>query len=495
MKRVISLILCFTLAFSLFAFAETMSQGEALYSRVEQLAEYLKQNHIDATEDDDPIKAGLIKMLDEDPEMYETFVNYMFQSYDKNSYFMNSETHELSFDYTTYVGGIGITMEIREDGAYILEVANGGAAEAAGLKAGDKLVSAEGVSLDGFTAEMIGEIIRGPVGSCVNITVSRDGEVKNFNVVRYAMLSSPVSAALVADGVAYMRIDYFADSNAYLDFTMLYKSLPEQGVKTVILDLRDNPGGALDVAINTIERLIPDKKVPYLMSEIANPRRVKTYTSLGLSWDATKMVILVNENTASSAELVAGVLHDLGYATLVGTTTYGKGTGQLHAENTETNEVTVVTNRRFYLPVSGAYDGIGLEPDVKVELDTKYYHLPKLEPLNVSRDILPGISKNALAIEQRLCELGYFSGKPDNVADGATFLAVNRFQYDNDIRITRNYCDPATARALDRAAIALDGTPVYIDTQYTRALNIAKSYAKNNTKPELIDMSKIAFGE
>lgn len=495
MKRTIALLLCFIFAFSLISVADNLSQGELLYSRVLQMAEFLKQHHIDATENDDPVKSGLIKMLDEHPEMYETFVNYMFQSYDKNSYFMNSEKHELSYDYTTYVGGIGITMEIREDGAYIIEVVSGGAAEEAGIKAGDKLISAEGVSLAGFTVEMIAEIVRGPVGSCVNLTVEREGEILSFNVVRYAMMSSPVSASLVADGVAYMRIDYFLDANAYLDFTMLYKSLPEQGIKTVILDLRDNPGGALDVAINTIERLIPDKKVPYLMSAIANPRQIKTYTSLGLSWDATKMVILVNENTASCAELVAGALHDLGYATLVGTTTYGKGTGQLHHENTETNEVAVVTDRRFYLPTTGSFDGVGLTPDITVELGKEYYHLPKLEKIDGTRDVIIGASSNALALEQRLYELGYFSGKPDNVADGATFLAVNRFQYNNDIRITRNYCDSQTLRAIDRAAIALDGTLVSIDTQYTRALNIAKGYAKNNVKPTLIDMSKITFGD
>lgn len=495
MKRTISLVLCFVLAFSLFAFAETMSQGELLYSRVEQMADFLKQYHVDATANDDPIKAGLIKMLDEQPEMYETFVNYMFQSYDKNSYFMNAEKHEISYDYTTYVGGIGINMELREDGAYITDVVSDGAAEAAGIKAGDKLIAAEGVNLSGFTVDMIAEIIRGPVGSSVKLTVLRDGKTLSFDVERYAMLSSPVSASLVADGVAYMRVDYFADTNAYIDFMMLYNSLPEHGVKTVILDLRDNPGGTLDVAINTIERLIPDKKVPYLMSEISNPRRIKTFTSLGLGWDATKMVILVNENTASSAELVAGSLQELGYATLVGTTTRGKGTGQMHVENVETKEVAVVTDRRFYLPVSGSFDGVGITPDVEIELGREYYHLPILEKLDTTRDILPGSSKNALAIEQRLCELGYFSGTPDCIADGATFLAVNRFQYDNNIRITRNYCDSTTARALNRAAIALDGTPVYVDTQYTRALNIAKSYAKNDVKPELIDMSKVTFGE
>ncbi len=495
MKRIIALILCFVLAFSLVAVADTMSQGEVLYSRVLQMAEFLKQYHIDAKPDDDPVKAGLIKMLDEQPEMYETFVNYMFQSYDKNSHFMNSEKHKLTYDSTTYVGGIGITMELLEDGAYIVETISGGSAEAAGIKAGDKLLSAEGVSLSGFTVEMIAEIIRGPVGSCVNLTVERDGKVLSFSVVRYAMVSSPVSAALVADGVAYMRIDYFKDSNAYIDFAELYKSLPEQGIKTVILDLRNNPGGTLDVAINTIERLIPDKNIPYLMSVNSNPRRVKTYTSLGLSWDATKMVILVNENTASSAELVAGTLHDLGYATLVGTTTFGKGTGQLHSENAETNEVAVVTDRRFYLPTSGSYDGIGITPDVTVELGKEYYHIPKLQEIDASRDIYIGASSNALALEQRLSELGYFSGKPDNIADGATFLAVNRFQYNNNIRITRNYCDSQTLRAIDRATIALDGTVVLVDTQYTRALNIAKGYAKNNVKPTVIDMSKITFGD
>ena len=371
---------------------------------------------------------------------------------------------------------------------------DGGEAQKAGLKAGDKLITADGVSLNGFTVEMIGEIVRGPVGTPVSITVLRGDEELSFTVTRYAMENSPVSASLVGDGVAYMRITNFKDANSYLDFALLYKALPQQGVKTVVLDLRNNPGGQVDVAINTIERIIAEKNIPYLMSESTNPRTMHTYTSIGLGWDATKMVILVNQDTASSAEIVAGALHDLGYATLVGTKTYGKGKGQLHIQAAPT-EVAVLSNSVFYLPTSGKFDGVGITPDFNVALGEKYYHLPPLQPMPQNKAIYVGRSKDALALEQRLHELGYFSGKPDEIADAATFLAVNRFQRDNKIDISKGYCNMQTAKAIDDAVYKLDGKLIYVDTQYEQAMTIARNYAKNDTKPTVVDMDKITFGE
>lgn len=494
MKRIIALLLSFVITFSVVAVAEETTQGEELYAKLLEMVDFIKENHIDATANDDPIKKGLIKMFDTYPDMYTTFVNFMFQSYDKYSYYLDTEDYKLAYDYTTYVGGIGITMEVKEDGAYVKSVIEGGEAEKAGVRANDKLLTADGVSLAGFSTDMIGEIIRGPVGTTVNITVLRDGKELSFTVPRFAMKNSPVSASLAGDGVAYMRITNFEDANTYLDFAVLYKSLPQQGIKTVILDLRDNPGGELSVAINTIERLISDKDIPYLMSESTNPRRVRTYSSIGLGWDATKMVILVNENTASSAELVAGSLHDLGYATLVGKKTYGKGKGQLHLQTAPT-EIAVLSNHLFYLPITGSYDGVGISPDVSVELGKTYYHLPPMSPMPKYKAIYIGESDYALALEQRLCELGYFSGTPDKIADGATFLAVNRFQRDNKMDITKGYCNAQTAMAIDDAVYKIDGRAVYTDTQYERALTIARGYAKNDTKPTLPDMGSITFGE
>ena len=494
MKRITAILLAFVLTFSVVAVAEETTQGEELYARLLTMVDFIKENHIDATEDDDPIKMALIKMFDMHPDMYQQFVNFMFQSYDDYSYYLDTTQYKLAYDYTTYVGGVGITMEAKEDGVYVKSLVEGGEAEKAGVKAGDKLLSADGVSLAGFSIDMIGEIVRGPVGTAVAITVLRGEKELSFSITRYAMKNSPVSASLVGDGVAYMKITNFADANTYLDFAVLYKSLPEQGVKTVVLDLRNNPGGELSVAINTIERIITQKNVPYLMAESTNPRTVKTYSSLGLGWDATKMVILVNENTASSAELVAGSLHDLGYATLVGAKTYGKGKGQLHLQTAPT-EIAVLSNHIFYLPTTGAYDGVGITPDVSVALGQKYYHLPSLAPMPKNQAIYVGVSRDALALEQRLSELGYFSGKPDEIADGATFLAVNRFQRDNNMDISKGYCNMQTAKAIDDAVYKLDGKLIYTDTQYERAITLAKSYSKNNTKPTPVDMSKITFGE
>ena len=476
------------------AIAREKTQGEMYYDELLEMAEMLKQNHIQATAEDDPIKMGLIKMFDLYPAMYQSFVNFMFQSYDPYSFYLDAKTHDAAFDGTTYVGGVGITIEIREDGAYVGSLVEGGGAQKAGILVGDKLLEADGAKLSGFTAEMIGEIVRGEAGSEIPIRVERDGRAMLFRVTRAAMANSQVSAKLLGGGVAYLRVTSFENLDTFLDFALLYKSLPDHDVTTVVLDLRDNPGGDLSVALNVIERVLPEKALPYLMIERTNPRRVDTYTSEGIGWNATKMVILVNENTASSAELVAGALHDLGYATLVGKKTYGKGVGQMHSEVKE-GEYAVITNSRFYLPVTGAFDGVGLAPDLAVEMGAKYYHIPQLAPIIADRSVYAGQGANVLALEQRLRELGYFSGTPDATADRATFLAVNRFQRAKGLAVSENYCDAATLRELDRAVRARDGKQIPVDTQYDRAVSLAKEYAEKNTPPTRVDMSTINFGE
>ena len=110
------------------AIAREKTQGEMYYDELLEMAEMLKQNHIQATAEDDPIKMGLIKMFDLYPAMYQSFVNFMFQSYDPYSFYLDAKTHDAAFDGTTYVGGVGITIEIREDGAYVGSLVEGGGA-------------------------------------------------------------------------------------------------------------------------------------------------------------------------------------------------------------------------------------------------------------------------------------------------------------------------------------------------------------------------------
>jgi len=127
MKRFIAILLSFVLTFSIVAVAEETTQCEELYARLLKMVDFIKDTHIDAAEDDDPIKKGLIKMFDMHPDMYPTFVNFMFQSYDNYSYYLDTTQYKLAYDYTTYVGGVGITMEVRDDGVYVksLKLENG----------------------------------------------------------------------------------------------------------------------------------------------------------------------------------------------------------------------------------------------------------------------------------------------------------------------------------------------------------------------------------
>lgn len=491
-SRIVALFLCAVLCISVGVAAQEKSEGEKKYDKLLEMAELLKTQNIHALPGDDPIKKALIKMFDEYPDTYDAFVNTMFQSYDRYSYYMKAEDHDKGFDTTVKTGGIGITMEMREDGAYVKTVIEGGAAQKAGIQAGDKLLSVDGKELSGKTAQMIGDLIRGEIGTEIIIKVSRNGEEKKFSVTRMEMKTSTVTTKLLGDGVAYMKIASFDSINTFLDFSTSYEELPNHGVDTVVLDLRDNRGGDFDCVNNILDQIIPKKGIPYLMARRANPMSIKTYESRGIGWKANKMVILVNENTASSAEVLAGSLQDLGYADVVGTRTFGKGYAQIHYQVDE-NTYAVISVKELILPVTGKYDGVGIKPKFEVRMGSKNYEIPKFDALILDKGVYKNVSTNVLGVEQRLRELGYFDAKPDKIVDEATFYAINRFQKAKGIPVTENYCNAATVRDIDDAIKKLAGTKVIVDTQLEKAKTLARYYSDQKVKPTAVDASEIRF--
>ena len=488
-KRIITRVLCLALvlAMALSVIVQAQEDSRIDYGeKLDLLVDLLKENHLDMPADADPIRNGLLKMFEDYPDMFLAFVNIMYQSYDRFSYYMDPQLYEESYPSHDTNGGLGVALEERDDGCYITTVGEGSAAEAGGLLPGDKIVAIDGKSVVEYSMTMIADLIAGDVGTQVSVTVLRDGKEVVCTITRQKMAVSNVSYKDMGNGVAYMKIAKFMGIDTFMDFTLRYEQLPEQGVKSVILDLRDNPGGDVSCLINIMDQIIPKKGMPYLQMRRSNPMRLKTYESAGFGWEFNKLVILVNENTASAAEIMAGALHDLGYADLVGVTTYGKGLGQQHFQ-LEDGSYAIISNQEIILPLTGNYDKVGIKPNYYVEMGTQPFKMPDLERLDLNRGVYRTMENNVLAVEQRLKLLGYFSGTPDKVADLHTFHAVNLFQKDRGISLTDGYCDTATVRAINTATKELASKPVPKDTQLEKALQLAKAGAAGNTKPTPID--------
>jgi len=432
-------------------------------------------------------------MFEKDETLADQFINTMYQTWDPYAYYLNNETYSEAFDLSPSRVGVGITLEETAAGTVtITSVTVGSPAETAGLRAGDIIRAVNGKSVAGYNPQMVGDLLRAEIGKTTSIRILRSGREQTVSVTHAVIPVSTVSARRHGGQVCYIRVSTFNGTDTFMDFTNAYETLTSEGHSTVIVDLRDNPGGSLSSVTNILNYIIPEKGVPYLRQRLASPAETKTRTSDGLGWVDNKLLILTNENTASSAEIFAGVLQDLGYAEVVGTKTYGKGYAQQHLP-IDQDHTAVISYAELLLPVRGSYDGEGIIPDHPVNLYITTYKVPQLHALDLNSGVY-ATGKNVRAVEERLSELGYFYFTPDDTADFRTWHAISQFQLAQELPQTDGYCDAKTVAAIDAAMKTLMETPVAYDTQFQKALMLARAYAARGNPATPISREKITFG-
>lgn len=246
---------------------------------------------------------------------------------------------------------------------------SGSPAEAAGLRAGDLVLAADGVPLDGLTVDGARDRIRGPKGSVVTLTVQRGGdEPFPLEITRDVIQQEEVESRDLADGtVGYVRLNGFSDRGAE-ELSDALAAHVEAGRTKLILDLRGNPGGYVTAARDVASQFIASG--PVFWEEEASG--VKTPTEAvagGVATDPSlRIVCLVDGGSASASEIVAGALQDTGRATLVGTTTFGKGTVQQWQELTGEGGAFRLTIAKWLTPDKRWIHDVGIEPDVVVEI-------------------------------------------------------------------------------------------------------------------------------
>lgn len=284
---------------------------------------------------------------------------------DKYTLYMNaSEAKSFNDDLSGNIGGgIGVEVSTRSDNITIISVLAGDPAEASGIKAGDIVTAINGQSIVGETLDQAVLKLRGDVGTTVKITVLRAGTSMDFSVTR-AIITSPSVTSSVANGVGTLTITRFDDQTTSLAQAAA-QTFVSQHVKSVILDLRDNGGGYVDAAQSVAGLWIDHKLV---VTEKTNGKVVSSLTSTGDPLLAgIPTVVLVNGNSASASEIVAGALQDYKIATLVGEKTYGKGSIQQILPLPDGAQVKI-TIAKWYTPSGKNINEQGITPTVVVDL-------------------------------------------------------------------------------------------------------------------------------
>lgn len=293
----------------------------------------------------------------------------MLSSLDPHSQFLDPDEYkELKTETQGKFGGLGIEISIRDGLLTIITPLEDTPAWRAGIKAGDHIVKIDGELTRDMTLDDAVKKMRGKPGTEVKITVLREGEFKliDFTIVREIIQIQDVkNTQILQDHIGYIRLAEFREDSATA-FRKALEDLTQQGADSLILDLRNNPGGLLNVAINTTEEFLPDGKI--IVSTKGRRLAQNTITRSAnkthlISWP---MVVLLNEGSASGSEILAGALQDNKRAIILGTKSFGKGSVQSVIPLPDGSGLRLTTSK-YFTPSGRSIHGIGIEPDIVIE--------------------------------------------------------------------------------------------------------------------------------
>ena len=326
----------------------------AQYAKLDEVLQYIQAYYYQEPDTDammDMAVQGLLAGLED------TYTFY----YDTESW--SDLWSEEEGEYT----GIGIQLlgDYRDYSVTITRVFRDTPAEAAGLRKGDVLVRVADIEVNTETMQMAVNVMRGLVGETVEVEVYRNGEYLTFNVLRAPIHMNNIDYTMLDNNVGYVIIYQFSTESLVVDFNAAVDALEKQGATSLILDLRDNPGGWVDDAVSVADRFLDKQLVVYSKTrteDYTDPR----YTSAGA--DNIPLVLLVNGSSASSSEILSGCLQDHKRATIVGTTTFGKGIMQQVIPLSDGETGFQFTYCEYFTSNGNAVHKIGITPDVQVEM-------------------------------------------------------------------------------------------------------------------------------
>ncbi len=284
-------------------------------------------------------------------------------------YFTVEDYQKITESYNGTMSGIGVIVMQDDDGrVVVVKPLPDTPADNAGIKEGDEIIRVNGTDIKDMVLENIVAMIKGEEGTSVDITFYRPGEERTFEVtlIRARFYVPNLFAEMIEDNIGYIQYIGFQNGGAdFLDSEI--EKLIEQGAAAIIFDLRNNLGGTLDDAVDVCDLFMDEGAIVTVRGRTDDDERVDEYFAKDGKYTEIPLIVLINGFSASASELVAGALRDNGRALLIGEISFGKGTVQVIHDLSDGSGLKFTT-AKYYLPSGVSIDGVGIIPDIEVEL-------------------------------------------------------------------------------------------------------------------------------
>lgn len=295
-------------------------------------------------------------------DLIEAALRGMLQSLDPYSdYYTKEEAESMYGNLLGTFSGIGVHIEEKDGYINVVKILKGQPAEKAGLKKDDLIISVDDIDIKDIGLTKVSAMIKGPKDTKVKLGIKRGEKLLTIEVTRKIILINPVHYEILEKDIGYIQLDEF-NTQTTLEINKALKEFDNKRIKKIILDLRDNPGGLLDQAISASKLFVPRGPIVHVREK---GKALVTHTST-LAKSKYKLVVLVNENSASASEIFAGAIKDRKVGTLVGTKTFGKGLVQSIYPILDGSMIKL-TIAEYLTPNKISINGKGIEPDILVE--------------------------------------------------------------------------------------------------------------------------------
>lgn len=429
-------------------------QFEKLYSTYETI----KKDYYKDIDDEQLVNGAIEGMINGLDDPYSTYMN---------------QKEAKSFNESISASFEGIGAEIQEQDGKIIVVSpiKGSPAEKAGIKPNDIIESVDGKSIEGLNATEAVLKIRGKKGTKVVLTISRAGESKplSISIVRDTIPIETVYSEMMDDGIAKIQVTSFSEHTVE-ELKAALTEMKKKDMKALILDLRGNPGGLLDQAIEMASIFVPNGKV-VLQVENRNGEK-EIYKSENDGAFDLPVVVLIDNGSASASEIVSAAVSESAGIPLIGVKSFGKGTVQ-SAQNFKDGSNLKFTAFKWLTPEGNWIHKKGIMPDIEVKLPN-YANLPYISPDKEWKE--SDTSTEVKTAEEMLKELGYNPGKVDGFYDQDTKLAIVQFQRDQKLKGTGVLKGETTVNLMEK----LRDKILTHDTQVKAAVKELKKEMKEN---------------
>ena len=351
MRIIVIFLICFL--FINKSFAET---DKSIYEKIDLFSDVLSK-----------IDKEYVEEINQ-TDVMDAAINGVLQSLDPYSAYMSPEVFdEMQTETSGQFGGLGIEVSMEYGVVKVISPIDNSPASRVGVKAGDYIVKINDIQVQGKTLTEAVELMRGPVGSDIEITVRRKGVKKSiiYTITREIIKIESVKSKYIDDGIGYLRLTAFNENSGNQIKNKIKEFNKKKDLKGYILDLRNNPGGLLSQAIKITDYFLENGEIVSTKGRKASENR-KFFARKGDLTNGKTLIVLINYGSASASEIVAGALKDHKRAILVGENSYGKGSVQsvIPLKNKGAIRLTI---SKYYLPSGKSISEVGVTPDIEIE--------------------------------------------------------------------------------------------------------------------------------